>query len=68
MTIKIQPPNIFDQVLSILGKKRAMYLPKKAMSEKFGIYLAPKENFFRCLLRKNNDTLPSGWIYPDDLA
>ena len=68
MTIKIQPPNIFDRILSLFGKKRAVYIPKNTGYEKYGTYLAPRENFFRCLFRKDNAPLPSGWIYPDDLS
>lgn len=67
MTIKIQPPNMFDRILAQFGKNRAVYIPGKAMSEKYGIYLAPRENFFRCLFRKDNAPLPSGWTYPEDL-
>jgi hypothetical protein len=68
MTIKIQPPNIFDRILSLIGKKRAVYISQKTGSQKYGTYLAPRENFFRCLFRKDNAPLSSGWTYPDDLS
>ena len=66
VTIQIQPPNIFDQILSLFGKKRAVYIPRKSLSDKYGIYLAPRENFFRCLFRQKKAPLPSGWTFPDD--
>ncbi len=65
MTIKIQPPNIFDKIVAIFGKKRAVYIPEKAMGGKYGIYEARRENILLALLRPENKPLPKGWQYTE---
>jgi len=65
MTIKIQQPDVFDNILKMFGKKRAVYVPKNP--HKYGYYVAKRENFFQALFRSSAKPLPDGWCYMDDL-
>jgi hypothetical protein len=65
MTIEIQQPNVFDYILKIFGKKRAVYVP--ANPHKHGYYVAKRENFFQALFRSTAKPLPNGWYYMDDI-
>lgn len=67
MTIKFQEQNIWDAILGFLGKKRAVFIPKEAMGEKDGVFLAKRESFLSCLMRSKNKPLPKDWFYPEDL-
>lgn len=60
MTIRLPDPNIFDRLLKLLGKKRAVRMPKGAY-DKFGLYFyakAYKESFWKALFRSSGDVLP----------
>ena len=62
MTIKLSEPNIFDQFLNFLGKKRGVFIPTKAY-EDYGQYVyavAKKENYWKALLRPADKPLPEG--------
>ena len=64
MTIKLSEPNIFDQFLNFLGKKRGVFIPTKAY-EDYGQYVyavAKKENYWKALLRPAGKSLPDGFI------
>ncbi len=65
MTIIIPPPNIFDKIADIFGKKRAVYIPDEAVQGKYGVYEARRENILLALLRPANKPLPKGWQYTD---
>lgn len=57
MTIKIPPENIFDKILKLLGKERAIIFPSGAeeIYKHNGPYVqikARKENFFKVLFRR----------------
>ena len=45
MTIQTQSKDIFDKTLALLGKKRAVFIPKEGMTEKYGVYRCRKESF-----------------------
>ena len=66
MTIKIQPPNALDKIAEIFGKKRAVYMPEKAMQGKYGVYVARRESILRALLRPKDAPLPKGWQYSEE--
>jgi len=69
MTIRI-PGNTFeDRILALIGKKRALWIPKNAYRQ-FGLYViiqARKESFWRALLRPKNQEPPDGWFYCDNI-
>jgi len=65
MTIKIQHPNVFDDILKIFGKKRAVYMPEHP--DKNLYYFAKRENFLKALFRSSAKPLPEGWFYMDDI-
>ena len=64
MTIKLSEPNIFDQFLNFLGKKRGVFIPTKAY-ENHGQYVyavGKKESFLKAFLRPAGKSLPDGLI------
>jgi hypothetical protein len=61
MSLKIEPLGIADRVLAWFGKRRAVYIP--SCPERFGYYYAPRERFFRALLRPKTEQPPKGWCY-----
>jgi hypothetical protein len=61
MTLRIQPPGLPDRILAMLGKRRPVFIP--AMTEKYGTYIARRENFFRALFRPRHMQPPDGWVY-----
>jgi hypothetical protein len=61
MTLRIQPLGLPDRILSLFGKRRAVYIP--SMSEQYGYYIARRENFFRALFRSCGKPLPEGFFY-----
>jgi hypothetical protein len=64
MTIRMPEANILDRFLKFLGKKRGVGFPGK-IYEKFGPYAyanAPKESFWKALLRPANQPLPDGLV------
>jgi len=64
MTIRIQPPGMADRILARFGKKRAVFIPPAA--QPYGYYIAPREGFFRALMRPANGQPPKGWVYWDN--
>ena len=57
MTIKIPPENIFDKILKLLGKQRAVIFPSgvEEIYKQHGPYVqikARKENFLKVLFRR----------------
>lgn len=64
MTIKLPEPNMFDQLLYFIGKKRGVILPTK-IDKDYGQYaygIGKKENFWKALLR------PRGADIPEEMA
>ena len=61
----IQPPSkdILDKTLALLGKKRAVFIPKEGLKEKYGVYRCKKESFIKALVRPKNAKPPEGWEY-----
>jgi hypothetical protein len=64
MTIRIPEPSIGDKVLRLVGKKRALVIPKVRVERKeIDIYaVAVKENFWKALLRPRKSQLPDGSV------
>ena len=69
MTIRIPEPNIFDKILSFIGKKRGFTIPDN-LYEEFGPYAyiqAKRESFWKALMRRGNTPPPNGtydWEQP----
>ena len=64
MTVLMPKPNIADKALKILGKKRGVIFPHKAI-EIFGQHVyarAHKESFWKALLRPSNQELPEDMV------
>jgi len=69
MTVRLPKPNVFDDILKLLGKKRAVYIPPN-IDKEFGPYtiiVGKKESFFKALISSKNRILSNGWIYLEDL-
>ena len=69
MTIKIPEKDSLDKLLALMGKRRAVHVPRN-LYEKYGPYVyaqAKKESFWHALIRPKNENLPEGWIYSDDI-
>lgn len=66
MTIQTSSKDVFDKILSSLGKKRAVLIPQKGLTEKYGTYRCKKESFIRALLRPKDAKPPEGWTYLPD--
>jgi hypothetical protein len=65
MTIRLPKPDVFDKILKLLGKKRAVYIPRSVYKE-FGPYItivAKKEPFIKALISSNERRLPEGWVF-----
>jgi hypothetical protein len=63
MTIRIPKPNLADNFLKMIGKKRAVKLPTNM--GKFGNHfqaLGIKESFWTALIRPKNRMLPEGTV------
>ena len=64
MTITMPEPSLADKVLKVLGKKRGVIFPDKAV-EKFGQHVyarAYKESFWKALLRPEGQELPEDMV------
>ena len=69
MTIRLPKPDVFDDILRLLGKRRAVFIPPN-VDNKFGPYsivVAKKESFIKALISSNERKLPDGWVYLEDL-
>jgi hypothetical protein len=64
MTIRIPEPSIGDKVLRLVGKKRALIIPKVRVERKeIDIYaVAVKESFWKALFRPRKSQLPNGSV------
>ena len=63
MTIRLPKPNYADKFLRLIGKKRAVYLPKNMGQYGFHFQVVGiKESFWEALIRKRNIPLPEGFI------
>ena len=69
MTIRIPKPDIFDDILRLLGKRRAVYIPPKADEEfgRYSIVVAKKESFIKALISSKDRILSGGWVYLDNM-
>lgn len=64
MTIRYPDPNIFDQFLKYIGKKRGVIVPINSI-KKYGsasYVKAYKESFYKALMRPKNQDLPKGLV------
>ncbi len=68
MTLHIPEKDFFDKLLSLFGKKRAVFIPKEGMNQKFGVYKCKKGSLIRALLRPKGANPPNGWMYLDDVG
>jgi len=69
MTIRLPKPDVFDDILRLLGKRRAVHIPPN-VDKKFGPYstiIAKKESFIKVLISSKDRVLPNGWVYLEDL-
>ena len=69
MTIRLPKPNLFDDILRLLGKKRAVYIPPNVDKDfdPYSIIVAKEESFFKALISSTNRVLPNGWVYLEGL-
>ena len=61
MTIRIREPGLSDKILALIGKKRAVFMPKQELP--YGYYIAQREGFFTALNRPKGEKPPEGWMY-----
>jgi len=69
MTIRLPKHDVFDDILRIFGRRRAVYIPPNSY-KKFGPYsviVTKKEPFIKALFSSKDRILPNGWVYLDDL-
>ena len=65
MTIRFTETTMSDKLLSVIGKKRAVRVPKDVY-KRFGPYVIvqpQQESFWRALVRTRNQEPPDGWFY-----
>ncbi len=54
------------KLLTLVGKKRAVYIPKiEKDPEPYGYYVAKQESFFSALMRPRDEKPTEGWVYWD---
>lgn len=66
MTIRIPEKTFADKLLAMMGKDRAIWIPKE-IYKRFGPYViiqAKKESFWRALRRPKGQKPSDGWFYP----
>lgn len=69
MTFRIPQETFADKILSMIGKRRALWIPKDAYRQ-FGqcvIVQARKESFWRALFRPKNQEPTQGWFYYNNI-
>ena len=68
MTIRLPKPDVFDDILRLLGKRRAVYIPPNVDKEfgPYSIIVGKKESFIKALISSKNRILPKGWVYLED--
>ncbi len=66
MTVYIPRENLFDKILHMLGKRRAIKIPEGArdLSNTYVQYMAGRELFISALLRPKNSPPPKGYVSP----
>ena len=66
MTLIMPEETFADKILSMIGKKRALWIPKDAYRQfvPYVIIQARKESFWRTLLRPKNQEPKKGWFIP----
>ena len=69
MTIRLPEPDVFDRILRLLGKKRAVYIPSNVDKEfgPYSIIVGKKESFIKALICSKDRILSDGWVYLEDL-
>jgi hypothetical protein len=70
MTIRLPKPNVFDDILRLLGKRRAVYIPPN-IDKEFGPYsiiVAKKESFIKAIISSKDRTLSEGWVFLDSVG
>lgn len=69
MTIRLPKPDVFDDILRLLGKRRAVYIPPNVDKEfgPYSIIVGKKESFIKALISSKNRILPEGWVYLENL-
>ncbi len=68
MTIRFPKRTIADEVLDLVGKKRAYRIPGDPYKHgPYSYVMAEKEPFLKALVRSKSKQLPDGWSYFDDL-
>lgn len=69
MTLRLPRPDLFDDILRLFGKKRAVYIPPNVYKEfgPYSIIVGKKESFIKALISSKNRILPTGWVYLEDL-
>jgi len=70
MTIRLPKPDIFDDILRLLGKRRAVYIPPNVDKEfgPYSIIVAKKESFIKALFSSKDRTLSEGWVFLDSVG
>ena len=70
MTIRLPKPDVFDDILRLLGKRRAVYIPPNVDKEfgPYSIIVAKKESFIKALISSNERKLPNGWVFLDSVG
>lgn len=70
MTIRLPKPNVFDELLRLFGKRRAVYIPPNVNKEfgPYSIVVAKKESFIKALISSNKRKLPDGWVFFDSVG
>jgi len=66
MTFRIPKETFADRILAMIGKKRAIWIPRDVY-KRFGPYVivqARSESFWQALFRPKNQEPPEGWFYP----
>ena len=68
MTIRLPKPDVFDDILRLLGKRRAVYIPPNVDKEfgPYSIIVGKKESFIKALISSKDRVLSDGWVYLED--
>jgi len=65
MTIRVQKETFADKLLTMMGKKRAVWIPPDVY-KRLGTYVivqARRESFWKALARPKGQDPPEGWFY-----
>lgn len=66
MTYRIPQKTLADKLLALIGKKRAISIPKNVYNQlgPYVIMQARSESFWHAFFRPKNEDPPEGWFYP----